>query len=382
MAVLSEHQTSVVVDLEPLPVTLQVTAQSIEMDEEWTPYIQASLTCPLGDGAITALDPQSGDIWATVHVRRLLGRIDRIADLTRKYRGRPLSDLSAEFAGGDVAEISASTYHDYEIEGHPKRSEGRDFRLMVRESVIDWKAATVDLKLASGDARPGDWLHMSGATYSFPGATLRDKIDYVLELSGFPEGLTYASGPNPTDAAMGDEKLRAPASSAADYIAQMTRQHGLMCWCDEDGKWHIAANRNKPATRTLSSFGDDRSVVNALEKRSRDDGWVTAVMLIYTWEGATYYDIASPFVPFPEKARVIRYEKPYPGPGRAAIMLEQLKTRGRSLELLAVSSYLITPGEVAEYVSPRGTLSGRVAAVRWQWPADEMSVRLREVEAA
>lgn len=381
MAVLAEHQTSVVVDGET-PIVLPVVSGSLELDEEWTPYVQAALECPLGDGTILEIDPQASDIWATLEARRLLGRIDRISDLTRRYRNQPLSTITAEFNGKTIADVSATLYHDYEIPGHPKRSEARSFRLMLRELVVDWATATVRIALASGESRLGDWMHMSTTTNRIPGADMVAKINWILNLAGFPEGLSSWPASVPIDAEIGDEAMRAPASSASEFITQLTRQHGLMCWCDEDGKWHLAENRNSATLRTLTSTGADRSVVNAVEKRSRDDGWVTAVMLVYTWDGATHYDIASPYVPLPEKALVLRYEKPFPGTGRAAQMLEQLRSRGRALELLAVSTYAVTPGEQLTYSSPRGAMTGRVAAVRWAWPTDEMSIRLREVEAA
>jgi hypothetical protein len=374
--VLSEHQSSVTVHVDA-PIVLEVTTASIEMDEEWMPYVQGTLTCPLGDGEIASIDPQADDTWVTVEIRRLLGRIDRVSDLTRKYRGTTLSDLTAQFAGGTLADVSASTYHDYEIPGHAKRSEERAWLLMLRETSIDWAAASVQIKLASGEARLTDWTHSGAGPVTAPGANLVARVNWFLEKGGFPEGLASWSGPNPT--AIGDEATLTTGQTGIEGLQALTRKHEQMVWCDENGLWRMAPNRAASGTVTLRSSGPDRSVVNAVEKRSRDEGWVTAVILIYTWEGQTYYDTAYPGAPNPEKALVIRYDKPFPGTGRAAAMLKQLRPRGRALELVAVSTYDLTPGQTGKYVSPRGTLTGRVSAVRWQLPDDEMSVRIREV---
>lgn len=385
MAVLAEHTTRVVLDLDP-PLELQVSEQRVTMDQEWVPYIQADLKCPLGDGAIAVVDPLVDDVWATVEVSRLLGRIDTLADLTRRYRGRPLSELSAEFTGDHVADVSASTYHDYETPGHPKRSQDRSWRLMLRSSVVDEKNATVSLELDSGEARLFDDAHMAGAAFRAPGATTRDKVNYVLARSGLgPTVTTWGMIP---DSAIGDEALWQPGQTAWEFIQQLIRPAGGILWCDDEGDFWLGYGRpslstgivGTPTTRTLHSAGVDRSVVNAVSKRSRDEGWYTAVLLTYTGgSSGPVYDFAyTPGVPH----RV--YKKTFdtiaPPPGWAAVMLAELTGRSGALELLAVSDYAPTPGDEIEFVSPRGTLTGRCTAVQWSHPTDEMSVRVRSVE--
>lgn len=381
MSILSEHHFTIAVDNAPRPIRLAVSRAEINMDEEWIPFIQATVTCPLGDGAIAAIDPQTSDIWATLSVRRLLGRVDRMGDLTRRYRRRTLGAITTAFRGGTLADITRSTYHDYSEPGHTRREQTRQWRLMLREVTVDRKAATVTITLASGEARLSDWQHMSPNTDRIPGPTMVDKINGILDNSTLPR-LAFVPPTVPTDSEIGDEALRAPGSSALDYVTGLTRHHGLMLWCDENGQFHLAADRTRPFTRALTSAGDDRSVINEVSKRSREDGWITAVLIVYTWQGTEYYDVATPYVPWPEKALILRYNRPFPGPGLAQQMLQHVRGRGRALELLAVSTYEATPGETVTYTTPRETVSGRLAAIRWQFPDDEMSIRLREVGAA
>lgn len=381
MSVLSEHRFTVAVDHAPRPIALDVISAELSMDEEWIPFIQATLTCPLGDGAIAGIDPQASDIWATVTVRRVLGRVDRLGDLTRRYRHHTLGAITAAFRGDTLADITRSTYHDYAEPGHARREQTRQWRLMVREVSVNRKAATVTITLASGEARLSDWQHMSAELERIPGADMVQKLNYILNLSNLPS-VAYRPASVPTDAQIGDEAVRAPGVSSLDALNTLTRYHGLMLWCDEAGQFHLATDRNRPAVRSLWSFGDDRSVINEVSKRSRDDGWITAVLVIYTWNGQDHYDYASPFAPNPEKALILRRNQPYPGPGLAQKTLQHVMGRGRSLELLAVSTYEATPGETITYRTPRETVSGRLAAIRWQFPDDEMSVRLREVGAA
>lgn len=377
MGALAQHHARVTIDGDP-PITLPVIDGSIRMDEEWIPYVQATLTCPYDD-RVAALDPQAGDIWITVTVVRSMGRTDRIRDLSLRYAGKQLAVLTAQFAGQTIAAITRSLYHDYANPGAPRNDEQRTFRLMLRAVTTDHAAATVSLKLASGEARLTDWQHMSATTDREPGADLVAKINHMLGLAGFAAGLESYPAGTPTDAEIGDEALRSPGQSAVEWLQQITRKHDLMCWCDEQGLWRLAASRNRATARSITSLGSDRTVVNAVETTSRDEGWVTAVMLVYVWAGVTYYDIATTFAPNPERARIIRYAAPFPGTGRAAKMLAQLRPRRRSLSVVAVTEPLFTPGETVNVTTATGTRSGKLAAVEWRLAADEMTLTLREV---
>lgn len=362
----------------PSPIDIPVLDGQISMSDEWMPYIQGDITCPYVP-EVEDLDPQTGDIWVTVTVTRSLGRTDRIRDISLRYAGKSLSAITAEFAGRTIAAITRSLYHDYETPGAARRDEVRTFRLMLREVRIDHAAATVSLKLASGEARLTDWDHMGPNADREPGSNLVAKINHMLALAGFPAGLSSYPSSVPTDAQIGDEAMRSPGQSALEWLQQITRKHDLMAWCDEAGLWRLAASRNRSAVRSLTSLGDERTIVNMTEVRSRDSGWVTAVMLVYTWAGVTQYDIAYPGAPNPEKAKIVRYRTPYPGPGRAARMLAQLRSRGKAVTLTAVSEPIITPGETVTATTATGTRSGRCASVTWRLAADEMTITLREV---
>ncbi|KQR43436.1 hypothetical protein ASF87_16735 [Microbacterium sp. Leaf161] len=360
------------------PIALPVLSGSLSMDEEWIPYIRGTLVCPLDD-RVTDLDPQAGDIWITVTLTRSFGRTDRIRDLSLRYAGKRLADITAQFAGKTIAAITRSLYHDYENDGVNRHDDVRTFRLMLREIQTDKAAATVQLSLASGEARLTDWNHMSPVATRWAGANLAAKIENMLALAGFTSGLASKPATTPTDAQIGDEALRAPGQSALEWLQQLTRKHDLMCWCDEDGLWRLAPNRLRSTVRAVTSVGDERTVGNVVQKVSRDEGWVTAVMLIYTWNGVTQYDFATTYAPNPERAKIIRYEAPFPGTGRAARMLAQLRKRGKSLTITAVTDPRITPGEVVNVTTASGTQSGRAASVQWQLAADEMTITLREV---
>ncbi|CAH0262821.1 hypothetical protein SRABI98_03552 [Microbacterium sp. Bi98] len=377
MAGLTQHTTRVAIAGEP-PIDLPVLDGQISMSDEWIPYIQGDVTCPYTP-EVDDLDPQAADIWVTLTVTRSHGRTDRIRDVSLRYAGKTLAAITTEFAGRTIAAITRSLYHDYETPGAARHDELRTFRLMLREVRVDHAAATMTLKLASGEARLTDWDHMGPNPDREPGANLVAKINHMLALAGFPAGLASYPSSVPTDAQIGDEALRTPGQSALEWLQQITRKHDLIAWCDEAGLWRLASSRNRSASRSLTSLGSDRTIVNMTEVRSRDVGWVTAVMLVYTWAGVTQYDIAYPGAPNPEKAKIVRYETPYPGPGRAARMLAQLRPRGKAVTITAVSEPIITPGETVIATTATGTRTGRVASVTWRLAADQMTITLREV---
>ncbi|KQR86826.1 hypothetical protein [Microbacterium sp. Leaf179] len=383
MAFLGEHLGTVTIERDTRPIELDVKSIDVQMDEEWIPYVQASVVCALGDGEIERVDPQARDVWAKVTAVRTFGRIDRISDITRRYRGLTLAAITTQFRGATLNAVSRSLYHDYSGSDASRVVDGRSWRLMLREVTIDRKAATVTMQLASGEARLTDWQHMSATPTRVPGAAMLDKINWVLNLAGFGSGVTYYPETTPTDAEIGDEAVRVPGSSALDFLTGLTRQHDLMLWCDEAGLWHLAKDRSLPNVRKLDSAGEGRTVTEETTTRSRDEGWVTAVMVVYTWEGVEHYDLYYPGAPNPERALILRYARPFPGPGLAENIFRMIRSRGRALDLMAVSAYAgISPGQFVEYASPRETLRGRLAAIRWKFPDDEMSIRLREVGVA
>ncbi|MDR2294516.1 MAG: hypothetical protein LBE05_04865 [Microbacterium sp.] len=375
MSAVSEHHARVVIQSDP-PIVLPVISQEITMDVESIPYVSATIVCPLGDGAVLALDPQAADVWADIQVRRVMGRIDRIADLTLRYRGQTLAAITAQFAAKTVAAITRSLYHDYETPGVARREEARTFHLMLRGFAVDEKAATVTLSFASGEARLEDDAHVGTTPVEIAGANLAAKVRTVLARSGFT--LIAAPTSTPAATAMGDEKMWTPGATAWEAVHAMVRKHDLILWCDETGAFRLASTRDSATVRTLTSSGPARTVTDARWTRSRDQGWTTAVMLTYTWNGTTTYDVATtPGAPI--RLHTERIEKPYPGAGRAASKLRALRARGSALDLDAVSAYTINPGEQVRFTGPAAAHQGRLTTVSWRFPEDEMSLRMREV---
>ncbi len=132
-----------------------------------------------------------------------MGRIDRLEDITRRYRGKSIADITMQFRSKTLAAITRSLYHDYSTPGVARREEVRTLKLMLRSVSVDQKDATVRIELASGEARLMDWAHMSSQSDRIAGANMTAKLNFILNLSGFPAGITYVPASVPTDAQIG-----------------------------------------------------------------------------------------------------------------------------------------------------------------------------------
>ena len=359
MSLIAENFASVLIEPSP-PIQLRVLQQSLSIDNEAVPYASAEVICALQGAALYDLDPRTADVWVTITTTTAQGRAERISELTRRYAGKPLSAVTADHLGQSVGEVTRSLYHDYDTPGASRRAYTRKFRLLLRGLRIDLKASTVTLSLASGEARLMDDARIALTPAAISGTTLTDKVKVILGRSGFTLYREPAL-PVPSGAAIGDEALWAPSVTAWDAVQALIRHHDYILWCDELGRWNFAEGRKLIGWRQFPTSGEFRNVTAATYERSRDTGWFTAVMLVYTWNGVTNYDVAT-----------------FPGTGRARSKLEQLINRGASLNLTAVADYGVVPGENALFMTPRGQEFGLITGVTWSFPDDTMALRIRK----
>ena len=375
MSLIAENFASVLIETSP-PIQLRVLQQSLSIDNEAVPYASAEVICALQGAALYDLDPRTADVWVTITTTTAQGRAERISELTRRYAGKPLSAVTADHLGQSVGEVTRSLYHDYDTPGASRRAYTRKFRLLLRGLRIDLKASTVTLSLASGEARLMDDARIALTPAAISGTTLTDKVKVILGRSGFTLYREPAL-PVPSGAAIGDEALWAPSVTAWDAVQALIRHHDYILWCDELGRWNFAEGRKLIGWRQFPTSGEFRNVTAATYERSRDTGWFTAVMLVYTWNGVTNYDVATtPGAPI--RLHTERLDKPFPGTGRARSKLEQLINRGASLNLTAVADYGVVPGENALFMTPRGQEFGLITGVTWSFPDDTMALRIRK----
>ncbi|MFI8633991.1 hypothetical protein ACIGEP_15510 [Microbacterium sp. NPDC077663] len=377
MPTVAEHRATV--EIEKTGEVFRIIDMSLGMDLEWTPFIQAKLTVPLTPD-IDKLDPTAEVLWVTVRLDRRLGRTDTLADFTRRYRGRKVSAVSSDFNGDRLSAVTAATYHDYDT---PGVEQTRTFRLIIETNEVDRAAARATLTLASAesllltDGNHGRDITMGGPTWGDVLTTVVARSGLTREPLGpfYDDPLTTTTPDNVNARWLG-------GASAWDFLQQQYRQRwDLFIYADEQGVIRLRRDRSTGNNRTLRSAGPERSVINEVFTASREDNWYEAVHVIwenargiaYTGKRGPVLEIRRPGVgapePIPEQPDIY-----------ARKFLDNIKRRGDALELLAVSDYSLTPGDLGYYTTPRTNRRGRIVAVEWQWPQDEMSVRLREVE--
>ena len=177
-----------------------------------------------------------------------------------------------------------------------------------------------------------------------------------------------------------------PGESAYDFIQPVLQQANLRLFCDELRRWYLVDSTFSVAGRV--TIAQSFNVYEASDTISRDakaaDGtplWFDAVVLKYTWTDTTNtqqvrYDTAS--VVSPTQTALFEFERPYPGPGAAAYILQRVNGQGRTLDLTARIDYAATPGMEAVATLPfTPDQTGYPSSVVWDFTADNMKVGTR-----
>ena len=317
---------------------LPVISGTITLDEAWAPYVQATIVCPMLNLAqLTALDPRQAR---------------RTVYLNASHIELP--------AGTNSSQITCD--------------------LMLRSRVIDQNEKTVTLTLASDEAALQDYRLMD-LTPLIPDGnslTITNLVNRVLARVG----LTAATGPQDTPLIDPPTAIWKPGVTAWDYLLPLVQKAGLRLWCSEGRRWSLTA----PSTDLVGSVSlyTDQTVTAVEESIDRDgDDWYDAVIVTYTWTNAagltqTAADTATQ--PGYSRSLLIEQDTPYPGPGAAAAILSRAIGRGKIITPTAVSNYDARPGMEFSIAGAASTPAvGIVAAVSWDFPSNEMTVKSRQL---
>lgn len=364
------------------PISLKPTSASITLDESWSPYCQATIECPATSRAqLAALDPR------TLRRVRLdtvetFGGVDDVADLTFRFGGA-VAPTTAHVGPGQVSDYTNAMYHDYSTPGAPYRPPvTRSFDLHLRSRRINHATGTVTLELASDEAILDDshrTTYRDGSAGWIPGGlNVLQSINWLMSQAGIGGGVTDSAG---AGAALDRSKFPdSPDKSRWDHAARIAQFHGLRLWCDEKRVWHL-----RPDTPALPgptvALSTTTNLVDAEDTISRDDGWCSGVVVIYTDPdtGGKSYDFA--YVGSqPVKMDVVEYAAPYPGPGAAARIFQTRRQMGHVIPVRTLIDYTVAPGRAVSIDLPSTTLqNGPVSAVTYLYPDDEMTVRTRDL---
>jgi hypothetical protein len=359
---------------------LHPEAARITLDESWSPYAVASITCPIPPtDALAKIDPRVMN-----RVRLLLTQADvesrTAAYLTTTYAGKTAAYLTTTYAGKTAAWLSDLFGDQYNATIDLSRNQRRTMDLMLRTRTLDYVSGTMTLELTSDEMLLQDFARPESSTSMFtpPGTTsMRALVNWGLKF------INATLEPGPADA------LIDPATfiwnlgeQLWSFLDAFIRTNNLRLWCDEQRRWYLT-----PPQTGASGTANIGAVTQLRDTLSRDDdGYGDATVIVYQWvDGAgltqrAYGNYYLSTMQYP-KMFVQRFDSPNTGVtgSPASALRDRTITRGRAVGLDAVSDYRVTPGQAAVVATPVATVTGAmVSAVTWQWPDDEMTIRTRD----
>jgi len=373
MAVYDQHDLTARVNV--TGGLLDVKSATVTMDEAWSPYVQATLTCAAPAGSVLErIDPRKQTLRGQVVLHRRFGGSDPASVLSTAWAGKRARDVTTLLAGKRARDVTADHFYPWNDFG-VRASQYRAFNLSVRSRQRGHKDGEIVLALASDEALLQDYGLVDITPYAPSLSSIRTVVGSVLTRIG------RALAPGTADGVIDPAASKwMPGVKAWDYLAPIVQSAQLRLWCDENGIFHLStATEVQPGNLVLSQGG---SIVDATDTIDRDgDDWYDSVVIVYQWTDAagvtqTAYDIAS--TPGYSKTLTLTYEQPYPGPGAAQGVLNRALGRGRSLGPTVVSDYTATPGQpVVVNLDDTPTQTGYLSSVAWSWPQAEMEAKTR-----
>jgi hypothetical protein len=351
---------------------IPVIDASITLDENWSPYVQATLTAPLLDDEIVdLLDPRNSP-HVSINVNKSYGQSDKVFSITNSYPGKLLSDFSTIWAGKLIQDLSNEYYLAYNTFGL-KSAEDRSFTLAVRELNINYLRSEISLTLASDEGLLLDYARVANTPYVSTETSVRSLSEYVLSFIG------ATLQPGTYDATIPAGAIWEPGQSAYDYLEPLVQAGALRLFCDEHRNWYLVPdNYDVPGSVNLSYLQTLTDAATTISRESIE--WYDAVVIKYEYvdsDGATIIEYDSAGSPG-TKVLTLTYNSTYPGPGAAARVLQRAEGRGKVNSISAVNDYTVTPGVSCSLTMPNAeTQVGNVSAVTWELPGDTMAITTR-----
>lgn len=204
-------------------------------------------------------------------------------------------------------------------------------------------------------SRPSDGLH----AYSWTGTPNASTSKRVALIDRAPELLAWE-----------------PGVSAWDFLAPIVTNVGLKLWCDENRVWRLIDPAEYALPGVLSVTGFNATEGTDTITRSDPEVYCTGVIVKYRWRdtsGTQREALDSAGVA--GSVLTIDFDRPYPGPGAAAAILNRRAGQGRVQEVTALSDYSATPGMEARITLPStADQQGVLTSVSWSLTEGLMQV--------
>ena len=386
----------------PDATTIKLAGGNVTLDESWAPYVQGSVTVPM-PASLSAFDPRlSPAPRVTIVAQQDFTDADLTSAFSAQFGALTTAALTAAYGAGLTSAITAVRNRPWTA-GVTRRQELRTFDLTIRHRERG-PENTLVLTLSSDEALLQDFAPLLGPPFNdeggfgagvVPALMLSDVVAQVIALFGgtlvsttVDRALTeYYDGPYGTGGVYGIPWQA--GVSAWDFLAPLVQLAGGRLWCDENRGWHLEspmANNDSTvavtATETMTDFTDTIT---------RDGDWADAVLVKYKWVkvnglAGSLTDYARSYAGPVSKTYVVEYDlgtRPnafVPAYGAAANLFAQVNALGRTVPVAAVNDFAAVPGGTLTATLPdTTTLSGRIAAVTWNFQSREMRVSTRNM---
>ena len=386
---------------------------SVQIEETWSPYIQASITVP--SALFTeALDPRTGG-RLRLRLQQQFGELIQPWQLTNVFGGsvaaitanyspgikpREITDdftrpwnmfeqaytiayLTANKGGtvstytssftGDVSNVSkylhgAGTFN-------PAPSTVFEANLGIRSISRNKLEGITVVALSSDEALLQDRAWTSATPYTPTTTDVRTLANVVLSYIG----ASLAAGT--TTGTFDNTKVKwLPGQSGWDFINPIVQKANLVLYCDENRAWQLVTASSVSGSLTLD---DTSNVLELTSSLNRSSDWFDSAVVEYSWYNGTAqetaYDIYAP-VGSVKTANIKIVDTPYPGTGMAQALTQRAQTRGEIFQLEAISNYNARPRQnLTVDITGEPLKTAVISSISWSLPADTMAISIRNL---
>lgn len=365
---------------------------TVTLDESWSPFVRASITCPIpATDALDKIDPRSTgapDYQQPQRVQLTMTQTDTdsktVAYVTATWSAGTAATFTTLFAGQTVAYLTDLWGDAYNPVVNPGLTQSRELDLMLRTREIDWLAGTMTLDCASDEMLLQDLARYDVSTSDQrpPNTTsLRMLVQWVLNLIG------TSLAPSSVDDAVIDSAavIWNLGESAWSFLDAFVRTNALRLYCNELRQWQLGPPvTGASGTLPLSSVTSLRDVLSR-----EDSAYGNGAVVVYEWTdtlGARQRQYQFAFVPGTPAPKIVTQKFTTPNPNLAAApasaLLTRSVTRGRDVQIEALSDYRADPGQAVILTTPVTAVAGTmVSAVTWRFPEDRMDISTRDTTA-
>lgn len=367
---------SVTATITPLGLELKVKEAELSLDESRAPYAELRLVTALPDAAdMELIDLTDQELRLSGEIRQDFGEIWDLATLTAA--GGNSVAVVTSFGGVSPSSITNRLFGSWNRINYA--SQKREFDLYIIERSYNEVDKQMELKATSDESKLIFDTIVSTSSYdpaSTDIATIAQKVldRHNATLSGTPLTGTVAEV---------EATIWQPGNRAWDYLNTFLTPEGLRLWADEQGNWYLTERQStQPGQLRVSPTN---LMIAHTDSMTYDPSvWYDAVVLEYRWvddlnENHVAYDVAGATVP--RAAFVQRLDETvYPGPGAAQGMLDRIQSKGRVIDVNAVSRYNATPGQAITIEPPTGfDQTGYIVSVTFRLPDAEMELTSRNL---